>query len=251
MMNFSFQIFGFTVINILIAVQFVYGQSVRSLNNSGVDSYAKKHFVDAEVNFKKGLEKSKDSFELNYNLGDSFYKQQRYDEAIKSFQNSLAQTEDGNLKAKAFHNIGNSLLKSQKVKESVEAYKNALKLNPDDKDTKYNLSYALSLLKQQQDQQQNKNQNDKNKDKQDQKDQNKNDQQNQNKNESKDQKQDQQKQQNKDQQSQQDNLKQPEKNKISKEEAERILQALKNNEKDLQKKLRKKVGVPVATDKDW
>ena len=30
-----------------------------------------------------------------------------------------------------------------------------------------------------------------------------------------------------------------------------ILNALKNNEKDLQKKLRKKVGIPVTTDKDW
>jgi len=143
---------------ILIVSQFVYGQSLRSLNNSGVDSYKIKQFVDAEVNFKKGLEKSKDSFELNYNLGDAYYKQQRYDEAIKSFQNSLSHTEDGNLKSKAFHNIGNSLLKSQKIKESVEAYKNSLKLNPGDKETKYNLSYALSLLKQQQDQQQNKNQ---------------------------------------------------------------------------------------------
>ena len=46
-------------------------------------------------------------------------------------------------------------------------------------------------------------------------------------------------------------MKQQEKNKISKEEAERILKALKNNEKDLQKKLRKKVGIPVTTDKDW
>lgn len=248
MMNWKIRIIGFAVLSVLITTQFVDGQSVRSLNNSGVDSYKKKQFVDAEVNFKKGLEKSKENFELNYNLGDSYYKQQRYDEAIKSFQNSLAQTEDGNLKSKAFHNIGNSLLKSQKIKESVEAYKHSLKLNPDDKDTKYNLSYALSLLKQQQDQQQNKNQNDKNKDKQDQKDQNKNDQQNKNKDEQKDQKQNQQ---NKDQAAQLDNMKQQEKNKISKEEAERILEALRNNEKDLQKKLRKKVGVPITTDKDW
>ncbi len=237
----------------MIISQFIVGQSVRSLNNSGVDSYQKKQFIDAEVNFKKGLDKSKESFELNYNLGDAYYKQQRYDEAIKSFQNSLVHTDDGNLKSKVFHNIGNSLLKSEKIKESIDAYKNSLKLNPNDKDTKYNLSYALSVLKQQNQQQQNKNQKDKNKDKQDQNDQNKNDQnkdnqQNQNKN---DQQKDQQKQQNKDQQTQQDNLKQPDKNKISKEEAERILEALKNNEKDLQKKLRKKVGVPVTTDKDW
>lgn len=222
------------------------GQSVRSLNNSGVDAYKKQQFMDAEVNFKKGLEKENENFELNYNLGDAYYKQERYEEAIKSFQNSLSHTEDGMLKAKAYHNIGNSLLKSQQIKESVEAFKNSLKHNPNDKDTKYNLSYALSLLNQQQQQQQNKSQNDKNQDNQNQNDQNKNNQQN--KDEQKDQEQ---KQQNKDQTAQQDNLKQQEKDKMNKQEAERILEALKNNEKELQKKLRKKVGVPIKTDKDW
>ncbi len=42
-----------------------------------------------------------------------------------------------------------------------------------------------------------------------------------------------------------------EKDKLTKEEANRILDALKNNEIDLQKKLRKKSGTPVKTDKDW
>ena len=249
MMKSYIRVIASSMVSFLVSAQIVHAQSTRSLNNSGVDSYKKQQFVDAEVNFKKGLEKSNESFELNYNLGDSYYKQQRYDDAIKYFQNSLTHTEDAISKAKAFHNIGNSLLKTQKIEESVEAYKNSLKLNPNDAETKYNLSYALSLLKQKQDQQkQNNKQNDKNKDKQDQKDKNKNDQQNQNKNDQKD---EQQKQQNKDQSAKQDNLKQPEKNKISKEEAERILEALKNNEKDLQKKLRKKVGVPITTEKDW
>ncbi len=233
---------------VLLSAQSALSQSIRSLNNSGVDLYKKDQFADAEVKFKKGLEKTKENFELNFNLGDSYYKQERYDEAVNAFQNSLVYTEDDLLKSKAFYNIGNSLLKSQKIKESVEAYKNSLKLNPNDKEAKYNLSYALSLLKQQQDQQQNQNQRDKNQDNQNQNDKNKNNQPNQNKDEQKDKEQ---KQQNKDQSSQQDNVKQQEKNNITKEEAERILEALKNNEKDLQKKLRKKIGVPVLTDKDW
>ena len=57
-----------------------------------------------------------------------------------------------------------------------------------------------------------------------------------------------------DQESQQDNTKQPQQpkeQKISKEEAQRILDALKNNEKDLQKQLRKKTGRTKQTDKDW
>lgn len=239
MIKLHIQSINLTFLGFLLLTLTISGQSLRSLNNNGVDSYKKQQYADAEVNFKKGLKKSKESFELNYNLGDAYYKQQRYDEAIKSFQNSLSYTEDASLKSKALHNIGNSLLKSQKVKESVEAYKNSLKLNPGDKDTKYNLSYALSLLKNQQNQQQQQqNQNNQNQDKQDQ---NKNDQQD---------KQQKQQPKNQDQTAQQDNMKQAQ-NKISKEEAERILEALKNNEKDLQKKLRKKVGVPVTTDKDW
>lgn len=236
--NESLRIILFAVLILPLTIN---GQTIRSMNNHGVDAYKKQQYGTAEKNFSDGLKKSPETSELHFNLGDAFYKQQKYDDAIKSFQNALAFTEDQNIKSKAYHNIGNSLLKSEKVKESVEAYKNSLKLNPNDKDTKYNLSYALSLLKQQQNQNQQQQQNQNQQNNNDQKDQDKKDQQDQ---------ENQQKQQNKDEAAKQDNLKQ-EKNKISKEEAERILEALKNNEKDLQKKLRKKVGVPVTTDKDW
>jgi len=154
------------------------------------------------------------------------------------------------------HNIGNSLLKSQKLEESVNAYKNGLKLNPNDADTKYNLSYALSLLKDKQNQQKNdqnnkeqKKDNKQNKDGQN-KDQNKQDNKDQNQDKQNQQNQNQQQQNQKDQQTKQDALKQKP-SKISKEESERILNALKNNEKDLQKKLRKKAGNVVRTEKDW
>ena len=241
------------IVFILSGISIASAQSVRSLNNSGVDAYKNQQFADAEVNFKKGLEKSNESFELNYNLGDSYYKQQRYGEAVSAFQSALTLTEDNNLKAKAYHNIGNSLLKDQKIEESIEAYKNSLKLDPQDQETKYNLSYALELLKQKQNQNKN-DQNQINQDQKDNKDQNKQDQQKDNKQDQQDKNQNNQSEnqkQNKDQEAKQDNLKQQEKDKISKEEAERILEALKNNEKDLQKKLRKKAGASVKTDKDW
>ncbi|MBA4323241.1 MAG: hypothetical protein C0408_10540, partial [Odoribacter sp.] len=176
-----------------------------------------------------------DMFQGHFNLGDAYYKQGRYDEAIQSYKNSLQYTDDKENHSKVYHNIGNSLLKQQKYQESIGAYKNSLKQNPDDLETKYNLSYALNMLKQ--DQQKNKD--DKNKDKN--KDQNKDQQQQQNQDQ-KDQNKD--KQQNQQQQQQQ-------KNQISKEEAQRILEALKNNETNTQKKLRKVKGKPAVTDKDW
>jgi tetratricopeptide (TPR) repeat protein len=220
----------------------------RSEVNDGVDQYKEENFADAEVNFKKGKEKAPENFEAHFNLGDAFYKQGRYDESLQEFYSSIELTENADLKSKAYHNIGNSLLKSEKYKESIEAYKNALKINPNDQETKYNLSYALKQLEKQQNQQQNQDQNkDQNKDKNE--DQNKDkDQQEQNKND-----QQYQKKPDQNEQTQQDNTKsqQQQPNQISKEEAERILQALKNNEQDMQKKIRKKTGIPIKREKDW
>ena len=214
----------------------LFSQSVRSSNNDGIDNYTSNKFTEAEISFRKGLEKEPDNPILNFNLANSFYKQEKYEEAIKHYQSAIAKTEDKELKSRAFYNIGNSLLKSDKLKESVEAYKNGLKINPKDMDAKYNLSYALKKLQEQNQQDKsggdNKDNNDKNKD--------------QNKDENKD-KQDQ-KNQDKQNQEKQQQQKQP---KMSKEEAEQVLNAIKNNEKDLQKKLRQKIGVRVKTDKDW
>lgn len=225
-------------------------QSMRGLINEGVDLYKEQKFADAEVNFKKGTEKSPDSFEAKFNLGDAYYKQERYDEAIQTFQSAYLNARSDEEKAKIFHNIGNSFLKSQKIKESIGAYKEALKLNPNDQETKYNLSYALEMLKNPDQNQQQNQQNDQNKDeKQDQQQQQQNqDQQNQNQQQENQQNQQQQEQQ--EQQSQQQEQQQQEQ-KISQQEAQRILNALKENEKDLQKQLRKIKGQKVKTEKDW
>ena len=213
-------------------------QSKRNLINDGVNLYESKKYSDAEVKFKKGLEKDNKMFQGHFNLGDAYYKQGRYDEALQAYKNSLQFTKDKEDEAKVYHNIGNSLLKSKQVKESLGAYAKSLKLNPKDDDTKYNLSYALNLLKQNQQQQKNKNDQNKDKNKDKQNNQNQNQQNNQD-----------QKDKNKDKQNQQQQ--QQQKNQISKQEAQRILDALKNNEADLQKKLRRMKGKPIATDKDW
>ena len=166
-----------------------FSQSLRGLVNDGVKKYKKGDFSDAEVNFKKGVEKEPANFEANFNLGDALFKQKRYDDALKSFESAMPFAKNNLDKAKIHYNMGNSLLKSKKIKESIDEYKKSLKLNPDDAETKYNLSYALSQLKKQNNQQK-KNykdqKNDKNKDQKKDQNQNQKDQQ-QNKNQKKDQ----------------------------------------------------------------
>ncbi len=245
---------AFVVIVVSVCAMYVgHAQSVRSLVNGGNDLYAEKKFSDAEVNYKKALDKDVTLMPGHYNLGNSLYRQNKLDEAIKSFEEAVQKSETKQLQAQAYYNLGDAQLKSQKYEEAVKAFTQSLKLRPDDQDAKYNLSYALTKLKEQQQQQKNDKKQDKDKDKQDQnkKDQNKQDQ------EKQDQKQDQKKpdeqksdEQKPDQQQQPQPQARQEK-KMSKADAERILEVLKNNEKNVQKKLRARVTTRPKTDKDW
>ena len=223
-------------------------QSERSLIRDGNASYGDTKFSDAEVDYRKALEKNRESQTGVFNLGDALYKQGRYAEAAQQYALTASKASDRDVRAKAYHNLGNSLLKVQKYPESVSAFKEALKANPEDLDTKYNYEFARAMLRQQQQQQQQKNDKQKN-DKQD-KQQQQQDQQNKDQRKGQDQAQNQQ---NGEKKADQDNTRtaQARKQQISKEDAERILQALNNEEKDVQKKLHKKVPAHVKIDKDW
>ena len=51
------------IILLIICFSKINAQSARSLINEGVDLYEKEKFADAEVNFKKGLDKDYETFE--------------------------------------------------------------------------------------------------------------------------------------------------------------------------------------------
>lgn len=219
----------------------------------GNTEYAGGRYRNAEAAYKKSVEKAPQQFIGSYNLGNALYRQNKFDEASQQYLNASANNNVNELQSKSMYNMGNSLLKSEKYAESIEAYKKALRLNPKDEDARYNLSYAQKKLHQQQQQQ---DQNKDNKDNKDKKDQQKKDQQQDKKDQ---QKKDQEKQnQQKDDQAKQDQKKEeqkkqePKQPKLSKEEAERMLKALKNDEKDLQKEKAKKYQVNSnSIEKNW
>ncbi|MCD6565647.1 MAG: hypothetical protein J7K53_06855, partial [Bacteroidales bacterium] len=220
-----------------------FGQSGKKYVREGNRNFHEKEFEESEVSYRKAINKEADLFDANFNLGDALYKQEKFDEAATNFDGLTNQVKSKKELAKAYHNLGNSLLKSQKIEQSIEAYKNSLRYNSDDKETKYNLSYAQDLLKKQQQQKKNQKQN------QDQK-QNKNknkDQDNQDQNKEK------QNQQKKDQQQEKQKQQQPQSEKISKEDANRLLNALTNDEKKIQEKVKKAKAKAqrVQTEKDW
>lgn len=270
-----------TVVTLLAAWPAI-AQQERKFIREGNELFEKQNFEKAEVEYRKAADKKANSFEAAFNMADALYKQKKYDEALEQFSALAKQETDKERLGEIYHNIGNTLLAMEKTDESIEAYKNSLRNRPASEQTKYNLEFARH--KQQQDQQnqdQNKDQNkdnqDQNKDQnQDQKDQNKDqqdqnkDQQDQNKDQQNKDQQDQNKdQQNKDQQDQnkdqqnkndqhKDQQQQPQQQqgKISKEDAERLLEALQNDEKNVQEKVQKQKAQEqkakkMKIEKDW
>ena len=263
----------------------VIAQSERKMTRNGNTNYETGNFIDAEINYKKALEKNSDLLEAQFNLGDALVKQERFDEALESFEKVCASTEDLNLKANALHNKGNVLLSQQDLEGAIESYKDALRINPKDNETRYNYTYVKKLLdeqqqQQQQNQDQEQNEDNQEKKKEEDKEQNEegNDQEDQKNegSENKDQensdndddKKDQQHNNDKTEQDQQDNgqtdgedsneenqgeQQKPQENRLSPEEAQRLLDALNQQEEKVQDKMKKHKlkGAKVKIEKDW
>ncbi|MBR5651466.1 MAG: tetratricopeptide repeat protein [Bacteroidales bacterium] len=239
-----------------------YSQSERSLVRRGNRDIEKERYHDAEIKYRKALEENRLMEEANFNLGNSLYLQDKYQEADSQYYDIASRAKNDSLKEASYYNLGNSFYKSEQYDGAVQAYKQALRINPDDEDARYNLAMAQKKLKDSEGQNGGQNQDQQNQDQQNQnQDQNQN-QQNQDEQQSQNQQQqnqdEQQGQDQQQQQGQQDEQQDGEQQEaqqmnISKDDAERMLEALKNNEqKTLQKVQESKTkGQKVKIDKDW
>ena len=235
-----------------------WSQQENRLIRQGNREYDDGKYKEAEIDYIKSVQTKNPSHKGFFNLGNSWYMQNNYVQAAAAFDTLRTFKMDDETRSKSYYNLGNSLVKAsidsaqlaqQYLPAGIEAYKQSLRLNPDDEDAKYNLAYAQKLLQKSQQQQQQQN-----KDKQDQKqDQQKQDQQQQDQQKQDQQKQDQQ-QQDQEHQDQKKDQQQAQSQQISKEDAERILEALKNDEKETLEKLKQaKIQTTrvVKSDKDW
>lgn len=206
------------------------------LVRKGNAAMEKGKYNDAEILYRKALEKNPGSVPARYNLGNALYKERNYQEAASTWSGLTTRADLGSLKEESIlYNTGNAFLQSKNYQAAIEAYKRALMLNPSDEDARYNLSYALLKARQQQQQQkQNQQQNQQQDQKQNQQQQSQQNQQPQNQ-----------------QQNQQSQQAQPQE--LSKQDAERMLEAMKNAEQKTMEKLKqeKKPMVSGRPVKDW
>lgn len=207
-------------------------QTDRQMIRQGNKQYRKGNVAEAEVSYRKAVERNERNPQANYNLGNALMGQRKDSLAITQLEKAAKLETNPLRRAQAYHNMGVICQQHRMFGEAIEAYKEALRNNPTDNETRYNLELCK---RQQQDQQQDQNQQNKdNKDNQDKQDQQKQQQQQQ--------KQDKQKQE-----------QQQQKQQMSKENAEQLLNAAMQEEKQTQERMKKAQQQPQKRrlEKNW
>ena len=259
------------------------GEKETNLIADGNQVYQDEAYPEAEAAYRKALSINSINTKAQHNIGNTLYRSKDFDQANQRYfqtqKNSLNKAE----KHLAFHNMGNGYMQKKDYEKAVEAYKNALRNNPTDDETRYNYALAKELLeKQKQEEEENQDQQDQN-DQQDQQDQDdnqddkegdqkekpsddgeegdekeqKDDQENKGKEEKDDKGKDKKdpKKPEEDKGKEKDQKKPPPRKpgQISPEQVKSLLEAMNQQEKDVQDKVNaeKVKGVPVKTKKDW
>lgn len=204
----------------------------RDYLRSGNKLYNDSLFIKAEVDYRKALEQNPQSTDAMFNLSNSLLMQQKAKEAMEQLESVAKIEKDKSKLAEIYHNMGVILHVNKQYPQCIEAYKEALRNNPKDDETRYNLALAQKMLKDQQQQQQEQQQNQDQK--QDQKEEQK------------------QEQQQNQQEKQQQQNQQQNKNEMSKENAQQLLNAVMQDEKDVQEKVKKQIQIQgKKLEKDW
>ena len=212
----------------------------RDYLRSGNKLYNDSLFIKAEVDYRKALEINPKSTDAMFNLANALLMQQKGKEAMEQYQSVSKIEKDKDKLAQIYHNMGVILQSSKQYPQCIEAYKESLRNNPKDDETRYNLALAQKLLKDQQQDQQNQDQQE-----QQQKQQKKEE-------EKQEQNQDQQEQEQKEQQQNQQQQQQQNKSEMSKENAQQLLNAIMQDEKNVQDKVKKQLQIRgKKLEKDW
>lgn len=226
---------------------------------SGNKFYADSLFEKAEVEYRKALEINSASTDALYNLGNALFNQiaqtpAKAGESLDQYKTAAKLETDKARLAQIYHNMGVLLYLGEQYGESVAAYKESMRNNPHDDETRYNLAKAMYMNKQQEQQknEQEQEQEKQEQEQQQQEQQKEEQQQQQEQQQQEQQNQEQQEQQNQQQQEQEAQQQQSEEQ-ISKENAEQILNALMQDEKDIQDKQKKMMQQQQGKtlDKDW
>ena len=259
-MKTKFKVYIFLMSSLLLATAAdVSAQVDRREVRQGNRNFRKTEYNEAEIAYLKALTKDSLSVAANYNLANTLYRMEEYDNAKTALDRVGEAVQMSPASADYYYNLGSVAMAQKDWKTAVDALQQSLLRNPGDLNAKENYIYARKMLEnqqqnQQQNQDQDQNQQDQNNDQDQNDNQNDNQQQDQ---QNDDQQQDQNKDQNQDDQQdkkdQQQNNQQQEPQ-ITPQAAQQMLQAIQAKEKETQDKVKEAKAAALKSrqkEKNW
>ncbi len=155
-MKFLISIAFFFVLNI------AFGQQWRDSLEAARDAYQNKEYAEALKYYESAQKNAPENIDLSDEIAQSAYKAREFEKAQEIYRQNSENKKTNIEKADNYHNLGNAQMKKKDYQGAIDSYKEALRLNPNDKQTRYNLSEAIRQLKNQQQQQNKDNQKDQN-----------------------------------------------------------------------------------------
>ena len=150
----------------IIVSSFAVGQEWRDSLDVARKAYENKDYSKALKYYESAQSKAPENIDLSDEMGQSAYKAREFQKAEKIYQQNGGNKKSNKAKSENYHNVGNSRMKSKNYQGAVDAYKESLRLNPNDDQTRYNLSEAIRQLKNEEKKQQNQDKKENNQDKQ-------------------------------------------------------------------------------------
>jgi len=226
----------------------------------GNAQYVQEQYSEAVASYQDGVRSVQENGAgavhsgLLNNLGAALFRSGDAEQAGIAFSSAAAMAMSPEDLVRASYNAGNAAFSAQQLEASLENYRRALLNDPSNADAKFNYEFVKRQLDEQQEQEQDSDQNE---EENDQEQDGEQDQENSDENQDGEDQQEQQDnpddqtQQEQDQQQEQEQREREDPTKLSQEEAQRILQALENEEEQLLRQVQKMKTRPRRVEKDW
>lgn len=250
----------------LAGMQLISGSGPKKDGRIGNDHLEKEQYEQAVTAYQQGLSSYETPEEvdqtyhgLQHNLGLTLHRQQNFEQARDAFAAAMASALNDDAMTKAAYNAGNHAFSGQQLEQALEHYRTALLADPDNEDAKFNYEFVRRQLQDEQNQDE-PSESDETQDEQSERDQSQGEEPN-------DQQQNQDSEQEsnpegdpseqdkpepgKEQEEQSGEQTPPPQTPLTREQAERILEALENEEEQLLRELQKVQGRPRRVAKDW
>lgn len=110
--------------------------------------YNQSKYAEAAKAYEALLKENPNQPELQYNLGDAYYRLSQFEAAHRAFEQAL-NAADPKIREQALYNLGNTQYRENQLQPAVDSYNKVLEMNPDNEKAKANRDFVLKKLEEQ------------------------------------------------------------------------------------------------------